>query len=79
MSWNYRIIVTRFVSHPNEEEFNIHEVYYNNEGAIEAWSTKPTPPHGSTKTELKEDLHAMLKAFDKPALYMEELEEILCR
>lgn len=66
MSWDYRILRT---DHPSGEiTFGIHEVYYDSEGKPNACSVDPMDPHGETVEELREDINAMLKAFDKPVL-----------
>lgn len=68
MSWNYRV-----VKHTSEnfgvveDYYKIHEVFYNKSGNIHLWSDS-VEPHGLSKEELKQDLHMMLEAFDKPIL-----------
>lgn len=76
MSWNYRVVEYYSNENPGnfdipEEEkyfYHIHEVYYDEEGNIQAWSENPDHPFGLTDNELKEDLNKMLEAFNKPVL-----------
>ncbi len=37
--WNYRIIKKEFPEH-NENAYQIHEVYYGDDGKIEGWNTR---------------------------------------
>lgn len=63
--WNYRIVkhVGRF-----DEYYQIHEAYYDKGDKAHSITRDATKPIGDTVTELKADLKAMLKAFDKPVL-----------
>jgi len=56
MTWNYRII------HHNEDEsyYGLHEVYYDENGAIDGW-TEDALIVGDTKDEILETL-AMMKS-----------------
>ncbi len=63
--WNYRIIRS-FCN--NEEQHAIHEVYYTENGEIDAISADPVKPYGETADDLRLDLERMLKAFDKRVL-----------
>lgn len=50
-------------------------MYYNGSGGIVAWSVEPMHPQGDNIEELKQDLHRMLEACEKPVLDMKELEK----
>jgi len=70
-AWNYRVVRKR---HEVEETvtFQIHEVYYNESGEIEAWSEHPVQPLGESVGELREDIRYFVSAFRKDVL--EEFE-----
>ena len=65
--WNYRIIKKEYPEH-NENTYQIHEVHYNDDGTIEAWTENPISPFGVTAGELREDIRYQLNAFRKPIL-----------
>ena len=65
MSWNYRVIKRVYKGEPS---FQIHEVYYNDEGDRDGWSADPMAPCGQTAKELTEDLMLMRMALKKPVL-----------
>lgn len=68
--WNYRVIRTENKS--GEVLFNIHEVYYTQDGTIETWTENPVLPQGESVGELREDIHYFLNAFTKPILEEDE-------
>ena len=79
MIWNYRIIrtVPRHALTELEEEFyNIHEVYYDEDGTPELISEEPIAIWGITLQELKNDLVYYLDAFDLPVLEMSYFDEL---
>lgn len=61
MSWNYRLIHMD-VSHPNEPWYELHEVYYDDNGKPKLWTANAAKVHGSSKAEVIHDL--LLMAFD---------------
>ncbi len=63
--WNYRIIERL---QQGTTTYGIHEVYYDNNNQITNWS-EPMDAYGESLEELKSDLEAQLKAFDKPVLF----------
>ena len=84
--WNYRVIYTK---HGNDNIFQIHEVYYNADDSIHAWSKNAIAPMGESLKELKGDIKHFLEAFEKPVLelilddgkdvkrdYLKPLEEV---
>lgn len=73
-TWNYRAVKTEHTDGPT---FCIHEVYYNDDGDITAWSVDPISPMGETASELASDIRDMLKAFAHPTLVIGELEASL--
>ena len=67
MTWNYRL-TRRTVC--GEEQYSIREVYYHSAPCYEAsigWSD-PIDVTGDTAEEVRETLHRMLEACDKPVL-----------
>ena len=65
--WNYRIIKKEFPKH-DENEYQIHEVHYDDNGKVKGWAKNPVSPFGSTLNELREDIRYQLNAFRKPVL-----------
>lgn len=73
MTWNYRILYTEI---NGEEEYTIHEVYYDENFNISAISEDQTYlPGGSILEELRTELYNMLYAFGKPILNKKSLLE----
>ena len=66
MNWDYRVI-------EHDGAFTIHEVHYNDKGAIISLSDDPMGPSGETLEELKADMEYFLQALDKPVLRKEEI------
>lgn len=63
MTWNHRVLIDE------HGQFMIHEVYYDEAGVIEGWTSDPTSPCGDESLEdLKEDIKIFSKALDKPVL-----------
>ena len=65
MKWNYRIIRRTFGSN---ELYQIHEVYYDDDGCIKSWTENPIIPTGETPEELEQDFSKQLLAFGSPIL-----------
>ena len=73
MSWNHRVI--RRSNSPSidpEWTYQIHEVYYNDDGSIESWSENPVAPMGENPSELQSEIRHFLAALNQPVL--EEVE-----
>lgn len=71
MSWNYRLMAKEFPC--GTVEFDIYEVYYNENGVANATSKESVSPGGyTTVIEVKDSLELMLKALDKPILWYNE-------
>lgn len=72
--WNHRVIRKR---HTETESvaYQVHEVYYHENGAIEGWTEKPVAPMGETIEELREDIRYFLHAFRRPILEEQETDE----
>lgn len=76
-TWNYRVIRKRC---PNTEEstYQIHEVYYRDDGSIDCWTQEPVEPLGVSEAQLRNDVHAFLSAFRLPVLEQRYLLGQLC-
>lgn len=76
--WNYRVIRKPYdYKDLVFEEYNVHEVFYDDNGNIESWTTEPISPYGDTLEELKNTLEKMLEALEKPILQEDETNGIL--
>lgn len=65
-TWNYRVIKT--LDNEADVIYQIIEVYYDEDGAIEYWSAQPDAAGGEDLDGLKDDLLHQLEALDKPVL-----------
>ena len=74
MSWDYRV-VRRMIG--GMDTFQIHEVYYREDGAIHTFTEDPVGGFGESLEELKQDLQWMLEACDKEVLDYEVLSEMV--
>ncbi len=72
--WNYRVIRK---SHPGTDavSYQIHEVYYKEDGSINGWTEDPVEPHGETVEELREDIGHFRHAFRRPVLEEKEVDQ----
>lgn len=64
-TWDYRVVHR---VNGGEDEYHIHEVYYDEAGKITMWSQEPIAPHGSSHAELMADVELMVKASFRPVL-----------
>ncbi|MGQ0594298.1 MAG: hypothetical protein ACT4QB_17110 [Gammaproteobacteria bacterium] len=71
--WNYRVIRKRY---PESDaiSYQIHEVYYADNGSIEHWTEDPVQPFGETAEELREGIRFFLQAFRRPILECTEVD-----
>ncbi|MET4694503.1 hypothetical protein [Endozoicomonas lisbonensis] len=67
MTWNYRVIET-CDPETTESMFAVHEVYYDDEGNVEAWTENPVSCLGDCPDELRADIHFHHRAFLMPVL-----------
>lgn len=76
MSWNYRVISSPYPSEAHEEfrTFEVHEVYYDDNGGIHGVTEKCVSPYGETEEEIRADMVHFQEAFNKPILRMEDIE-----
>lgn len=66
-TWNYRVI-RKTCAKTGLTTYQIHEVYYTEDGGIDCWTQQPVEPLGTSEAQLRNDVHAFLAAFRKPAL-----------
>ncbi len=74
MSWNYRLCHRPSIPGGG---YNIHEVYYDDQGYIELYTDRPVSPHGDIPDETYEDICNMIKAFDEEPLNLDYIDRIL--
>jgi hypothetical protein len=66
-TWNYRVI-RKIAPISEETTYQIHEVYYREDGTIDCWTQLPVEPLGVSEAQLRNDIHAFLAAFRHPLL-----------
>lgn len=66
-NWNYRVI-RKACAATGIVTYQVHEVYYTEDGGIDCWTQQPVEPLGTTESQLRNDVHAFLAAFRKPVL-----------
>jgi hypothetical protein len=66
-TWNYRVIRKTCPS-SGDSTYQIHEVYYRDDGGIDCWTQEPVEPLGVSEAQLRKDVHAFLSAFRLPVL-----------
>ncbi len=69
MTWNFRIVKKIF---DGETLYEVHEVYYDENGAVESWTEEAVHPMGVSTSELKADIEHFLQAFRHPVLALAE-------
>lgn len=67
VTWNYRVIAKKCAK-SGLVTYQIHEVYYTEDGGIDCWTQQPVEPLGTSEAHLRNDLHAFLAAFRNPVL-----------
>jgi hypothetical protein len=71
-TWNYRVI-RKIAPISGETTYQIHEVYYREDGTIDCWTQLPVEPLGVSESQLRNDIHAFLAAFRQPVLEERQL------
>lgn len=66
-TWNYRVI-RKAAPFSGEPTYQVHEVYYREDGSIDCWTQQPVEPLGVSEAQLRDDIHAFLAAFRLPVL-----------
>lgn len=70
MTWNYRVMTLN-----RGESYEIHEVYYNEEGRPSMYSANSVKPFGENIEDLTQNLQWMLKALQKSVLTPQDFPE----
>lgn len=66
-NWNYRVI-RKSCQRTGTVTYQVHEVYYAEDGRIDCWTQQPVEPLGTSEAQLRNDVHAFLAAFRQPVL-----------
>lgn len=66
-NWNYRVI-RKHCERTGTVTYQVHEVYYAEDGRIDCWTQQPVEPLGTSEAQLRNDVHAFLAAFRQPML-----------
>ena len=75
MTWNYRIIFHD--THPKEQYYGLHEVYYDADGSVTGWTENPVSFTSESKAGLMETLMtAKMDARKRSVLVESELDLI---
>lgn len=72
MSWNYRVCHRPSVTGGGYE---IHEVYYDEDGSVKFYSSNPCPAHGDIVDELYLDMKMMMDALDLDPIDLDKLDK----
>jgi len=78
--WNYRVMRCAYPPSPGcpgetIHRFAVHEVYYDDDGAIRAWTKESIEPYGETLEELVDDHKRVALAFEKPVLDLDQMNK----
>jgi methionyl-tRNA formyltransferase len=65
--WNHRVI-RREDPKTGETYYQIHEVYYDDDGKINGWTKLPISPYAESTDELRQELQRFMEALNKPIL-----------
>lgn len=76
MSRQYRICYRKSSPLPG---YQIHEVYYDDDGNIKHYSKQPITPYGDIKEELYHDMCDMMDAFDREYLNLDQVDFLMKR
>lgn len=74
MTWNYRAVKTTYTTDIDEGEtveevvVTIHEVYYDDNGFVNAMTENPVSFGGETLSELKDIIDRVQSSLEKPVL-----------
>ena len=65
--WNYRVLRKQCPTN-GDITYQVHEVYYREDGGIDCWTQEPVQPLGVSEGQLRNDIYAFLAAFRLPVL-----------
>lgn len=75
MSWNYRVVKhVRGDGNPphGDTSYNVHEVYYNEDGSVRGWTDREVSPHGEDAKEFRGSLMLYQAAMKRPVLVIRD-------
>jgi hypothetical protein len=72
-TWNYRVLRK---THPDADSasYEVHEVFYQEDGSVDGWTVESVRPFGETVEELREDLRHFLHAFRRPVMEEQQID-----
>ena len=70
MTWNYRVVHKVY---KGTDEYGIHEVYYDDDGAPETVTVNPVGPYGNTHEEFIDDMAHYVAALGRPVLEYDKI------
>ncbi len=70
MSWNHRVV------RHGQNSYQIHEVYYKDDGSIRDITMRGVAPFGETADALRAELLKMLRAHNEPVIDYTTFEEL---
>lgn len=75
MYWNYRIfkVLEDYGDKHKSFSYSIHEVYYDDDGTISAWTEREISPYGETFDEISKNIEMMASSLSKPVLFLDRL------
>lgn len=66
-TWNYRVI-KKVYPDTDEITYQVHEIYYHENGSIDCWNDTPVEPLGVSESNLRNDIRSFLGAFRLPVM-----------
>jgi hypothetical protein len=66
-TWNYRVI-KKACTPGQDVTYQIHEIYYREDGSVDCWNHTPVEPLGISESGLRNDIQSFLGAFRLPIL-----------
>lgn len=66
-TWNYRVI-KKPCAPGQDATYQIHEIYYQEDGTVDCWNHTPVEPLGISESGLRNDIQSFLGAFRLPIL-----------
>ncbi len=62
--WNYRVV-------RSDGHYAVHEVFYRDDGSVEAWTEVPVALSAETLDDLRAELQSYAAALDRPPIEAE--------
>ena len=71
MTWNYRVVHKVY---KGVDEYAIHEVYYDDDGAPKLVTTNSISPYGNTYKEFIDDMAHYVAALGRPIIEYDDID-----